>query len=208
MKQKERQERSKQKIIQAAIEEFGQKGYEKVTIERICSNHAISKGMMYHYYSHKDELFLLCVQKTFEALKSYIEQNIEDLFQQNTFDAIRNYFLMREYFFESYPQYKLIFETAVIYPPKHLSQQIQVLHQPIMDMNCHFIESIISRMPLRLDLSTEKVTRYLQSIEPILHSIINRYQTEETSQDLHSMLEVTQEVLNMILFGVIQQPKI
>lgn len=63
-------------------------------------------------------------------------------------------------------------------------------------------------MPLRLDLSTEKVTRYLQSIEPILHSIINRYQTEETSQDLHSMLEVTQEVLNMILFGVIQQPKI
>lgn len=208
MKQKERQERSKQKIIQAAIEEFGQKGYEKVTIERICSNHAISKGMMYHYYSHKDELFLLCVQKTFEALKSYIEQNIEDLFQQNTFDAIRNYFLMREYFFESYPQYKLIFETAVIYPPKHLSQQIQVLHQPIMDMNCHFLESIISRMPLRLDLSTEKVTCYLQSIEPILHSIINRYQTEETAQDLHSMLEVTQEVLNMILFGVIQQPKI
>lgn len=208
MTQKERQERSKKEIFQAAVEEFGQDGYEKVTIERICSNHAISKGMMYHYYSNKDELFLLCVQKTFETLKNHIEQNIEELSKQNTFDAIKNYFLIREHFFELYPQYQLIFETAIIYPPRHLSGQIQVLHQPIMDMNWHFLENVVSRMSLRPDLNPEKVIRYLQSIEPVLCSIIDRYQGEKTTQNLHTMLEAIQEILNMALFGVLKQPDI
>ena len=208
MTQKERQERSKKEIFQAAVEEFGQDGYEKVTIERICSNHAISKGMMYHYYSNKDELFLLCVQKTFETLKNHIEQNIEELSKQNTFDAIKNYFLIREHFFELYPQYQLIFETAIIYPPRHLSGQIQVLHQPIMNMNWHFLENVVSRMSLRPDLNPEKVIRYLQSIEPVLRSIIDRYQGEKTTQNLHTMLEAIQEILNMALFGVLKQPDI
>lgn len=182
MTQKERQERSRKEIFQAALEEFGRDGYEKITMERICTNHTISKGMMYHYYSNKDELFLLCVQKTFDALKSYIEQSIAELTAQDTFDAIRNYFLIREHFFGLYPQYKLIFETAVIFPPTHLAGQIQALHQPIMDMNWHFLESVVARMPLRPGLEPEKVTRYLQSIEPFFRSIVSRYQKGKTAQ--------------------------
>lgn len=208
MTQKERQERSRKEIFQAALEEFGKEGYEKVTMERICSNHAISKGMMYHYYSNKDELFLLCVQKTFEALKSHIEQNIGELLSQDAFDAMKNYFLIREQFFELNPQYKLVFEIAVIYPPRHLSGQIKELHQPIMDMNWHFLESAVARMSLRPDINPEKVTRYLQSIEPVLRSIASRYQPEEALQDLHSMLEAVQEILDMVLFGILKQPGI
>ena len=62
MKQQERQKKSKEKILQAAITEFSASGYDKVTMENICTRHGISKGMMYHYYSGKDDLFLLCVQ--------------------------------------------------------------------------------------------------------------------------------------------------
>ena len=70
MTQKERQERSRKEIYQAALEEFGTYGYDKVNMERICGNHGISKGMMYHYYSNKDELFLLCVERTFQELRA------------------------------------------------------------------------------------------------------------------------------------------
>ena len=68
MTQKERQERSRKEIYQAALEEFGTYGYDKVNMERICGNHGISKGMMYHYYSGKDDLFLLCAREIFQAL--------------------------------------------------------------------------------------------------------------------------------------------
>ena len=56
MKQAQRQERSRREILQAAMEEFGTHNYNDVTIDNICSRHGISKGMMYHYYSGKDDL--------------------------------------------------------------------------------------------------------------------------------------------------------
>ena len=57
MKQRERQERSKNGIIEAAFEEFAEKGYDAATMDGICL-HGISKGMLYHYFSNKDELFM------------------------------------------------------------------------------------------------------------------------------------------------------
>lgn len=79
MTQKERQEHSRREIYRAALEEFGTNGYDQVNMERICANHGISKGMMYHYYSSKDQLFLLCVERTFSDLKAYVEQHMAEL---------------------------------------------------------------------------------------------------------------------------------
>ena len=73
MKQQERQKKSKEKILQAAITEFSASGYDKVTMENICTRHGISKGMMYHYYSGKDDLFLLCAREIFQALKEHMD---------------------------------------------------------------------------------------------------------------------------------------
>ena len=73
MKQAQRQERSRREILQAAMEEFGTHNYSDVTIDNICSRHGISKGMMYHYYSGKDDLFLLCAREMFQALKEHMD---------------------------------------------------------------------------------------------------------------------------------------
>ena len=90
MTQKERQARSRREILQAAQEEFGSSGYDGVNMEGICTRHGISKGMMYHYYSNKDELFLLCVQDTFQELKAYVERESEALSGQSGLAALRN----------------------------------------------------------------------------------------------------------------------
>ena len=79
MKQQERQKKSNEKILQAAITEFSASGYDKVTMENICTRHGISKGMMYHYYSGKDDLFLLCVQNMYQMMQQYLEENMAEL---------------------------------------------------------------------------------------------------------------------------------
>ena len=73
MKQKERQERSRQEILLAAMAEFGTHNYEDVTMEGICTAHGISKGMMYHYYANKDAVFLAV---SYTHLDVYKRQNI------------------------------------------------------------------------------------------------------------------------------------
>ena len=67
MTQAERQSQSRRKILEAAMDEFGARDFDAVTMEAICAGHGISKGMMYHYYTGKDELFLACFSIFAEA---------------------------------------------------------------------------------------------------------------------------------------------
>ena len=91
-------------IFQAAMEEFGAQRLRQGHHGRnLCTRHGISKGMMYHYYSNKDELFLLCVQDVFQNLKAQIEQEIVQLEQQSPLAAIREFFLLRERDFQQEP---------------------------------------------------------------------------------------------------------
>ena len=96
MKQAQRQERSRREILQAAMEEFGTYNYSDVTIDNICSRHGISKGMMYHYYSGKDDLFLLCAREMFQALKEHHGRSALPLPRPDRPEAIRELFRARE----------------------------------------------------------------------------------------------------------------
>ena len=186
MTQKERQERSRKEIYQAALEEFGTYGYDKVNMERICGNHGISKGMMYHYYSNKDELFLLCVERTFQELRAHVERDMAHLSGEDTAAAVKDFFMIRECFFQLHPQ------------------QIQALRAPMRRLNQEFIEGLIDKMPLRPDLKPEMVTRYLETIESLFQNMIVSYQGGHPAQDFHAMLETAGELLNMVLFGILR----
>ena len=205
MRQKERQERSKEEIYQAALTEFGTLGYEKVTMERICGRHEISKGMMYHYYSNKDELFLLCVERTFADLKAYVERDAGELVGQGILEAIKNFFMIREYYFQMHPKQKVIFEDAMLHPPKHLVAQIQELRGPIRAVNRAFIQQLVNKMPLRPEVNPQKAERYLESVEYYFQSILQNYREDRAAEDIHTMFETAEEILDMVLFGILQQ---
>ena len=192
MTQKERQERSRAEILQAAMEEFSVRDYNQVNMEGICSRHGISKGMMYHYYSSKDELFLLCVQDTFERLREYVQEEGANVKGVRVSERIKNYFLLREYFFQAHPERVRIFENAMLRPPEHLLEQIKTLRE----------QSMIRSVPLRPGLDQDAAVRYLESAEPVFRAVVLRYQAEKPTQDFHTMLEAVEEVLDMALFGV------
>lgn len=117
MTQQERQARSRAKIFEAAMDEFGTQPFEDVTMDAICSRHAISKGMMYHYYTSKEALFLLCVEHTFRALAHYLESRRAALEQQDAEQAIQLYFSARELFFRKHERERTVFESAMLRTP-------------------------------------------------------------------------------------------
>lgn len=205
MTHQERQAHSRAEILRAAMEEFGNRDYNQVNMEAICKNHGISKGMMYHYYSNKDELFLLCVQETFNALKIYVEQNMTIPGAEDPLQHIQNYFMIREAFFQLHPRQKNVFENALLRAPEHLKEDIRTLREPIRQLNLNFLEQLTSAIPLRPGLDPKLATHYLESIEPLFRDVLFRFQAEKKSQDVHTLLETVTEVLDMFLFGVLQQ---
>ncbi len=206
MTQKERQEHSRREIYRAALEEFGTNGYDQVNMERICANHGISKGMMYHYYSSKDQLFLLCVERTFSDLKAYVEQHMAELDGQDALESIKGYFLLRERYFERNPWQKAVFEHAMLRPPRSLADQIQQLRAPIQETNREFMRRLVQRMPLRPGLEPDKVIRHLEGIGTFFQNAMAYYcQGGKKGPDLHTMLEHAGEMLDLFLYGVLRQ---
>ena len=186
------------------MEEFGSNDYEKVTMDSICSKHGISKGMMYHYYSGKDELFLLCAKETFLQLSDHISRDTASLNGQDAFEIMQNYFLTREYFFREHPKQKNIFENALFHTPKHLREEIQVLRKPLRELNQHFQQRVIEKLKLRPELDTERIFRYLEGIDYVFWTLVEQYSGEKRA-DLQSFEEAAKQVLNMVLFGVARQ---
>ncbi|WP_240287898.1 hypothetical protein [Lawsonibacter sp. OA9] len=110
--------------------------------------------------------------------------------------------MIREYFFQLEPKHKRVFENAMLRPPEQLREQIQILHRPLEEMNRRFLRVVVSGMRRRPELKEEQVNRYLESIVYTFSDMLLRGRALE---DIHAMLEATEELLDMILFGVFQQ---
>ena len=206
MTQQERQQRSREEIYQAALEEFGAHGYDGTTVEQICRRHGISKGMMYHYYAGKDELFLPCVERTFQALRDHLEREAERMVQAPFPAAVRDFFMARERFFQANPREKAVFENALLYPPGPLTQRIQALHAPLRELNQRFFLRLAPQMPLRPGLSPEDVFHYLEGVGRCFQAMLACGQAGHEIRDVHTLLEAGGKLMDLVLFGVLQQP--
>lgn len=205
MKQQERQKKSKEKILQAAITEFSASGYDKVTMENICTRHGISKGIMYHYYSGKDDLFLLCVQNMYQMMQQYLEENMAELEKKDALHALKEFWMLRESFFGEHPPFKNIFENALLRTPPHLFQKIEEIRGPIEALNRQFLHRTIGKIELRENLKKENVSIYLEAMESVFWKLVEQYRREQRISDVHSLMEAAGELWDMVLLGVVRQ---
>lgn len=68
MAQKKPKDERTGEIIQAAVDEFLEKGYDSTSMEAIARRAGVSKGGLYHHFSSKDEILLLANQKLNEPV--------------------------------------------------------------------------------------------------------------------------------------------
>ncbi|RMF59804.1 MAG: TetR/AcrR family transcriptional regulator [Calditrichaeota bacterium] len=71
---KEREKRYKRReILMAALKVFAQKGYEQANIEEVAVAAEFSKGALYNYFSHKEEMFTALLQEGFADFEEIVQ---------------------------------------------------------------------------------------------------------------------------------------
>ncbi len=65
-------EEIKNRIIQAALKEFEEKGFQKASILRISSDAGVAIGNIYRYFKNKDELFNYIMEPVYNSFKTLI----------------------------------------------------------------------------------------------------------------------------------------
>lgn len=76
-------EGKKEKIINAALDEFVQRGYDKASTNEIVKNAEISKGLLFHYFKNKKKLYLYLYDFCLNTVKHEFYQKID--FEETNF---------------------------------------------------------------------------------------------------------------------------
>ncbi len=113
-------EEKRRRVEAAAMEEFGNFGYERGSTDRIIRTSGISKGGLYEYIESKEDLFLHVVEITFTRLYEFIRSalragggpptDILDRVKASSAAAL-------DFYLEHPPQVRLIASLATLNDP-------------------------------------------------------------------------------------------
>lgn len=205
MKREEKVQLTRRRIMDNALKEFSSSGYRASSVNNIYDpEQGISKGIIYHYFSSKDELFLACVGECFERLKTYMEkQFVQDSSAMTAEECFANYFAARMNFFQENPQYQKIFMEAVLMPPAHLKSRIMECRQPMEEMNKDILGELLSRIPLRVPLNKDEVIRIVLQF---INFIDLQYSLERAGvTTIEDLEKKNQQVLDILLNGIVER---
>lgn len=171
MKQEEKTRLTRKKITDAAISEFGAKGYEKANINTICAS-GITKGLIYHNFADKDELYLECLKLCFEEITTALAC------PGNTADS-SVYFEKRIKLFKERRASAAMVLEALIDPPKQHIKAISALRKSYDEMNNKWIMNILKNGQLRENVTQESAVKYLA----LMQDMFNRYCIDPKFED-------------------------
>jgi TetR/AcrR family transcriptional regulator len=95
----EKQER----ILNAALKEFAQKGYENASTNEIVKLAGISKGLLFHYFNNKRELYLFLYNHFVEVLSEEFFNEL-DFSERDIFDRLINLMILKSRMMLKYPE--------------------------------------------------------------------------------------------------------
>lgn len=196
MKRTERTELTVSKILEAALEEFGANGYAGGTVNGICRR-GINKGLIYHNFKDKDELYLVCLDVSCKKLVKLFEES------GCTFDQLQ-YMKLRLHFFTECPNEAHIFFEAILQPQEKLLDRIQQILQPFEEINEKFYRSVISGIKLRDGITEEDAVDYFRLMQHMFNGYFSSsaYRYMSPDEQIREHETNLSRMIDFMLYGI------
>ena len=200
MKREEKNQQMRRRIMDGALAEFSRQGYGASSINTICASQELSKGIVYHYFKTKDDLYLACVEECFDRLTDYLRTQSQAE-QGSTGERLERYFTARMVFFREHPVYQRIFCEAVITPPAHLRTGIQKRKQEFDALNAQILERLLAPVSLRPNITKADVIETFRQFQDFINA---RHQMTGTDPlEFEAREQNGRQAWNILLYGVI-----
>lgn len=97
----------KEALLNAALKEFTQRGFDQASTNEIAKNTGISKSLMFHYVKNKQELFILVYDYFHQLIQEEYFLQL-DLNEKDLFVRLRQSYLLQIKLLKKYPDVLLI----------------------------------------------------------------------------------------------------
>lgn len=193
---------TRQKIIDSALAEFSAKSYGEASLNTICAAGDISKGIIYHYFKDKDELYLICVKECFDALTDYLN-NVVSVNDMPIEVGLEHYFDARIAFFGENPLYLGVFCSAVMNPPAYLCAAIDEITADFDAQTISILTAFLQTAKLCPDVTIAEVVEVFREYQDFVNARFQMKAAGETTLKEHE--ERCRRSLKILLYGVIKR---
>ncbi|WP_314590178.1 TetR/AcrR family transcriptional regulator [Paenibacillus terrigena] len=123
----EKQER----IMNAALKEFAQKGYEQASTNEIVKDAEISKGILFHYFKNKKELFLFLYDRSVELLMEEFLAKL-DAEEKDLFVKWRQAFMLKFDLIRKHPDLFDFLRVAYMEDAAEIKEELKQRNKELM----------------------------------------------------------------------------
>lgn len=198
MKKELKTKLTQERIIDAALIEFSQKGYKAFGINELCKNHKISKGVLYHNFAGKTELYLACVRESFHKAVSMIRGESGEV------PSLADYVERRHRFSKDFPHHSHIFFEAWLMTPAEIAEEVAKEKAVFEDLNRQVSEKLLAESTLKDHISQEQALDYLSFIQQLFRSYYLTASGSAESPSLASQYERDlNKVLHLMIYGIL-----
>lgn len=202
MKRDEKNLLSRRKILDSAFKEFGEQGYGLSSINTICTAGDISKGILYHYFKDKDELYLVCIRELFDSLTEHLRKELSNVSGTKE-NRLERYFDARLRFFRENSLYHKLFCDVIVAPPANLAQAVSEIKADFDVLNISVLTELLQSARLRSDVTIQSAVETFRLYQDFVNA---RYQMEPSGVfDLEKHEEICKRSLSILLYGVIER---
>jgi AcrR family transcriptional regulator len=154
-----------QRILDAAIHEFADKGYARASMNVVVGKAGISKGALFKYFRSKGGLFAFVYKMTLNRVKDYLREVRDDSQDEVFFERLQRVMRAGVDFIQKHPglariHYHIIFTGDSPYKKEILAE----LHAESLRFLRALVEQGMARGELRSDLNPDSVAFVLGSV--------------------------------------------
>lgn len=205
-------EEKRKRIIDASIGEFADHGYDRASTDAITNRAGISKGLLFHYFKSKKNLYLYLVGHVAELLTKKTKEEIGKLDTGDFFDSIKAIALAKQKVGLLHERETRFIMKAFADPPPAVRREIEAMYRERWEsfMNStfwsdFFRRKLVSGGRLRDRVSPDSVFRLAMAV---IGDVSNRYWRMHKNGEIDLLRDLTpfiremDEYFDMIKYGV------
>lgn len=148
------------RIINAAIKEFAQKGYDLASTNEIVKEAGISKGLLFHYFQSKKQLFFFLFDYCYKLVADEFYKRV-DLTERDFFKRIRQAVHIKMDLQSKYPEILTFIQEAFMQDSPEIKVEFDKKKQELNAVNTGIIYDGIDLSKFRDDVDPQKILKII-----------------------------------------------
>jgi len=180
----------RQKIEQAALDEFSEYGFDNSNMNRIVAQSQIAKGSFYQYFDDKKDLYLHLIDALVTRKVSLFEPFLDE-YKQNSFTKnLREMFRNGLEFADSDPKYYRLSQDSAYKNPALLQEFIEKYNPMAVDIYVKLLDFASEKEELHEGINIPLTASFISSLinQTTINLIANAVHIEQRNEAIAELI--------------------